>query len=234
MSKTSSSGTSSASSAGGISLTIVLVTIAIAAFMQLVSGVTDAAVGLNPLMSVPEGAAPWPTSNSQGSVTLADLVEMLKRGTNGDNSAATTQGTFGAAKIKDAPSPPSSTDAPPAWLAQVSVQCGARLGAAAASAAALVPFMLIAILTYYAVVKQGTAQYKTNLPVAALWTTAFAAVFSIVANFAVTAGALTDAANTGSFTPIAFEAPTSIGVSATNLTLSLAAVCVTIAALVKQ
>jgi len=213
--------------------TAVLITIVLAAFMQLVSGATDAAVGLNPLMSVPKGAASWPTSSSQGNLTLADLVQSLKRGIGGDNPA----GAALDAKGKDAAGSTNSTDSQPAWLAQVSVQCGARLGAAAASAAALVPFVLIAILVYYAVVKSDKASggdYKTKLPVAAIWTTAAAAVFSIVANSIVTAGALTDAANTGSFNPVAFEAPTSIGVSATNLALSLAAVCVTIAALVKQ
>ena len=212
------------SSMSSVAKTAVLITIVLAAIMQLVSGATDAAVGLNPLMSVPKGAASWPTSSSQGNLTLADLVQSLKRGTSDDNSASAA-GSM------------NSTDSQPAWLAQVSVQCGARLGAAAASAAALVPFVLIAILMYYAVVKSNKdsgADYKTKLPVAAIWTTAAAAVFSIVANSIVTAGALTDAANTGSFNPVAFEAPTSIGVSATNLALSLAAVCVTIAALVKQ
>ena len=212
------------SSTSSVAKTAVLITIVLAAFMQLVSGATDAAVGLNPLMSVPKGAASWPTSSSQGNLTLADLVQSLKRGISDDNSASAAGST-------------KPTDSQPAWLAQVSVQCGARLGAAAASAAALVPFVLIAILMYYAVVKSDKASagdYKTKLPVAAIWTTAAAAVFSIVANSIVTAGALTDAANTGSFNPVAFEAPTSIGVSATNLALSLAAVCVTIAALVKQ
>ena len=211
---------------GEVAKTAVLVTIALAAFMQLVSGLTDAAIGLNPHMSVPVGAASWPSSSSQGTLKLSDLIQSLKSGgMNNDDSAAGTR----AAGATD------STDSQPAWLAQVSVQCGARLSAAVASAAVLVPFILIAIIMYYAVVNKPSApKFKTSLPVAAIWTTVVAAVFSMVANFIVTAGALTDAANTGSFTPVAFEAPTSFGVSSTNLALSVVAVCVTIAALVKQ
>jgi len=90
---------------------------------------------------------------------------------------------------------------------------------------AILPFLLVAIIVYYVGVRPKNG-FRTELPEAALWTTAAAAAFSVISNFAVAVPNYAD--------PIPSEYPTSAGISASNLVLSLVAAGLTVAALVKQ
>ena len=135
------------------------------------------------------------------------------------------------------PSAPGNT--PPQWFFALPSQIAGRTGAGALSATALFPLLLIAIIIFYAGVKgkqvsSGNA-IKSGFPEAALWTTVGVSLVCMVTNFATVPSVIPDLTG-GSlgFDPALVEAPVSYGISATNVVLSLGALGVTIAALVKQ
>ena len=134
---------------------------------------------------------------------------------------------------------PSAGGTPPQWFFALPSQIAGRTGAGALSATALFPLLLIAIIIFYAGVKgkqvsSGNA-IKSSFPEAALWTTVGVSLVCMVTNFATVPSVIPDLTG-GSlgFDPALVEAPVSYGISATNVVLSLGALGMTIAALVKQ
>lgn len=130
---------------------------------------------------------------------------------------------------------------PPDWLGIITLQTAGRMNAGRLSMFALFPFLLIAIVTFYAGVKNkkvgkgysAKPAIDSGFPEAALWTVFGVSLICMITNYA----AIIDYsafAKSGTFDPKLFQAPTCFGISITNAVLSLGALGLTIAALVKH